>query len=98
MESDLRMSFPSTFDVQYNRRNGDLELIQKDVERMGATTFQYQVPGLQPIVTIDPENIKAILVTPYNFGKGEEFRGAFKMVCYVLYPTNPVSWRRNIQR
>jgi hypothetical protein len=36
---------------------------------------------MKPIVTVDPENIKAILATQFNdFGKGEEFHAAWKYV------------------
>lgn len=40
-----------------------------------------RAPGVTPIMTLDPENIKAILATQFNdFGKGEEFHNAWSMV------------------
>lgn len=36
---------------------------------------------MKPIMTVDPENIKAILATQFNdYGKGEEFHAAWKYV------------------
>ena len=42
-------------------------------------TFQLTLPGMKPIMTVDPENIKAILATQFNdYGKGEKFHAGWK--------------------
>jgi len=39
------------------------------------------IAGANPIVTADPENIKALLATQFNdFGKGEELHESWKQV------------------
>jgi hypothetical protein len=40
-----------------------------------------RVPGVRPIMTVDPENIKALLATQFNdFGKGQEFHDSWELV------------------
>jgi hypothetical protein len=40
-----------------------------------------RAPGVTPIMTVDPENIKAILAIQFNdFGKGDEFHNGWKYV------------------
>jgi len=40
-----------------------------------------RIPGQRAVLTVDPENIKAILATQFNdFGKGQEFHEAWKFV------------------
>lgn len=47
------------------------------------------LPGMKPITTVDPENVKAILATQFNdFGKGEEFHAAWKYVTDKKSPAN----------
>ena len=46
-----------------------------------------RAPGVKPIMTLDPENIKAILATQFNdFGKGEEFHNAWALVTLLPSP------------
>ena len=43
--------------------------------------FEVFAPGIKPIMTVDPENIKAILATQFtDFGKGEEFHKGWAFV------------------
>lgn len=45
-----------------------------------------RAPGITPIVTADPENIKAILATQFqDFGKGQEFHDGWKFVLLLTY-------------
>src|SRR5579862_5962382 len=40
-----------------------------------------RLPGVSPIMTVDPENIKALLTTQFNdFGKGKEFHDSWELV------------------
>jgi hypothetical protein len=42
---------------------------------------QARIPGEELIVTVDPENIKAMLAIQFqDFGKGIEFHNMFKFV------------------
>jgi hypothetical protein len=44
-----------------------------------------RLPGTNTIVTVDPENVKAILATQFNdFGKGAELHGALEPVLLSL--------------
>lgn len=46
-----------------------------------------RAPGVIPIMTLDPENIKAILATQFNdFGKGKEFHNAWALVTLLPSP------------
>lgn len=46
-----------------------------------------RVPGVRPIMTVDPENIKALLATQFNdFGKGQEFHASWE----VVKPPSPI--------
>ena len=79
--------------LQYHQRNSSFELIEKHIERAGANTFQLRVPGMKPITTVDPENIKAILATQFHdYGKGEEFHAGWKYVIAKRARLIAVSW------
>ena len=54
-----------------------------------------RVPGIQPIMTVDPENIKTLLATQFNdFGKGKEFHDSWQLVFGLSTSLTVVSgWR-----
>jgi len=63
-----------------------MEFFRQAFDNIGRATFMIRVPEQYPILTIDPENIKAILATQFHeFGKGSFFHEQWEFVFSRLF-------------
>ena len=54
--------------------------------------FKFRIPGRHIIMTMEPENVKAILATQFHeFGKGEEFHARWQWVTTCASQANSSS-------
>jgi hypothetical protein len=66
---------------QYGNRHIAYKLLEKNTVRTKSHTYEVQIPGMKMYVTMDPENVKAILATQFqDFGKGPLFYESWKEV------------------
>jgi len=70
------------------------KLIENNVAKLKSTTYEVRMPATTLYVTVEPENIKAILATQFkDFGKGQLLHDRWEQVCPWMFGADEqVSW------